>query len=289
MAITHNPTIRQRRLARTLRDLRVAAGLKHSDAAEILGCAESKMTRIENAQSGIRLLDLRALLDAYGVKDCAHRAEIERLARDAKKKGWWIRYTQSIDSAYAAQIASETDAAEIYSVETHLVPGLLQTPAYTEAIIRLQVPDTSQENIDTQVEVRAESRKILTREENPVHLWVILAEPILRHRVGTPEVMREQLQALLAATEQTNIELQILPQESSLNAALFGPFVIMSFPSPAESDVAYAESSTGTVYHEEPPDTEKYRTLFRRLNVAACDVSKSRSLIRKAIEETVNK
>jgi len=272
-----------------LRDLRVAAGLKHSDAAKILGCAESKMTRIENAQSGIRLLDLRVLLDAYNVTEKSQRAEIEKLARDAKQKGWWVQYANSIDSAYAAYIAIESDAAEIYDVETNLVPGLLQTRAYTEAVIKIQVPDTSQENIETQVKVREERRKILTREENPVHLWVILSEAILRHRVGTPEVMREQLESLLSASEETNIELQILPDESPLNAALFGPFVIMSFPSASELDVAYAESITGTVYYEEQSDTEKYRTLFRRLNVAACDVSKSRALIRKAIEETVAK
>ncbi|MFM9469673.1 helix-turn-helix domain-containing protein [Streptomyces scabiei] len=289
MPITNNPTIRQRRLARTLRDLRVGAGLKHSDAAEILGCAESKMTRLENAQSGIRLLDLRALLDAYQVTEKSQRAEIEKLARDAKQKGWWVKYANSIDSAYAAYIAIESDAAEIYDVETNLVPGLLQTRAYTEAVIRIQVPDTSQENIDTQVKVREERRKILTREENAVHMWVILSESMLRHKVGTPEVMREQLESLLSASEETNLELQILPDESPLNAALFGPFVIMSFPTNSESDVAYAESNTGTVYYEEQTDTEQYRTLFRRLNVAACDVSKSRALIRKAIEETAAK
>ncbi|MFH8223127.1 helix-turn-helix domain-containing protein [Streptomyces sp. NPDC018057] len=289
MPITHNPTIRQRRLARTLKDLRIAAGLKHSDAAEILGCAESKMTRIENAQSGIRLLDLRALLDAYRVTNTAQRAEIEKLAKDARQKGWWVQYANSIDSAYAAYIAIESDASEVYDVETSLVPGLLQTPAYTRAVIRIQAPDASQENVDTQVKVREERRKVLTREGNPVHLWVILSEAILRHRVGSSEIMREKLEYLLSASEETNIELQVLPTDSPLNASLFGPFVIMNFPSASELDIACAESNTGTVYHEEQSNTEKYRTLFRRLNVAACDVSRSRSLIRKAIEEMVAK
>ncbi|PZT76722.1 MULTISPECIES: helix-turn-helix domain-containing protein [unclassified Streptomyces] len=288
MPITYNPTIRQRRLARTLRDLRLKAGLKHSDAAEVLGCAESKMTRIENAQSGIRLLDLRALLDAYNVTNGTQRAEIEKLSRDAKRKGWWAQYGNLVDSAYAAYIAIESDASEIYDVETSLIPGLLQTPAYTEAVIKVQVPDASDEHISTMVKVREERRKVLGG-DNPIHLRVILSESILRHAVGSAEVMREQLEHLLAAGEETNVELQILPGESALNAALFGPFVIMGFPSSSESDVAYAESTTGTVYYEEKADTEKYRTLFRRLNVAACDVSKSRALIRRAIAETADK
>lgn len=288
MTNSNVPTIRQRRLARTLKDLRIAAGLKHSDAAKILGCAESKMTRIENALSGIRILDLRTLLDAYGIKDAAEREEIEKLAKNAKQKGWWVQYANAVDSAYAAYIAIEWDASEIYDVETNLIPGLLQTPAYTEAVIKVQNPEASTEHIEIQVKVREERRKVLAK-ETPTQLWVILSEAILKHRVGGTDVMREQLEALLAASEETNIELQVLPSDSPLNAALFGPFVIMSFPTSSELDVTYAELNKSTVYYEEASDTEKYKTLFRRLNVAACDVSKSRSLIRKALAEMAEK
>ncbi|RKN09623.1 helix-turn-helix domain-containing protein [Streptomyces radicis] len=283
---SNNPTIRQRRLARTLRDLRIAAGLKHSDAARVLACAESKMTRLENAQSGIRLVDLRLLLDAYGVADPEQRAEIEKVSREARQKGWWTRYTNLVDSAYAAYVAVEWDAQEIYNVETHLIPGLLQTPEYTEAVIRLQAPDATPEEIQTQLKVREERRKVLGR-ATPLQLWVILSESILRHRVGSAEAMKRQLEFLLEASRETNIELQILPLESPMNACLFGPFVIMSFPTAIESPVAYTESTTGTVYYEEESDTERYKTLFRRLNVAASDVGKSRTLIKKALEEMV--
>lgn len=286
MPISHNPTIRQRRLARTLRDLRTAAGLKHSDAAKILGCAESKMTRLENTQSGIRVLDLRTLLDAYGVKDSEKRAEIEKLAREARQKGWWTKYANAVDSAYAAYVAVEWDASEIYNVETNLIPGLLQTPEYTEAVIRLQALDTTNDAIDTQLKVREERRKILHR-ATPLQLWVILSESILYHRIGGPKIMRDQLEFLLTASKETNIELQVLPRESPMNACLFGPFVIMSFPAAVESEVAYTESTTGTVYYEETSDTEAYKTLFRRLNVAASDVGQSRTLIQKALEEMV--
>jgi transcriptional regulator with XRE-family HTH domain len=283
---SNNPTIRQRRLARTLRDLRNAAGLKHSDAAKALDCAESKMTRLENAQSGIRIVDLRLLLDLYGVKDAEKRAEIEKVAREARQKGWWTRYTNLVDSAYAAYVAVEWDASEIYNVETHLIPGLLQIPEYTQAVIRLQDPECPPEHIEIQLKVREERRKVLQRAK-PLQLWVILSESILYHRVGSSKVMKEQLEFLLEASQETNIELQILPRENPMNACLFGPFVIMDFPTAVESPVAYTESTTGTVYYEEERDTERYTTLFRRLNVAASDVGRSRTLIKKALEEMV--
>lgn len=284
MPINSNPTIRQRRLARRLRELRSLAGLTHADIAKVLGSAESKVGRIENAQSGIRLPDLRAWLDATGVTDPHERIEIEELSREAKKKGWWSRYTNAVDSAYAAYVAVEWDAAELYNVETNLVPGLLQIPEYTEALIKLQAPDATKEHVETQINVRAERRKILTR-DHPLQLWVIITEGVLYHRVGTPDVMKAQLEALVEDSRKQNIELQVLPREDPMNACLFGPFVIMSFPASTETDIIYTESPTSTLYYEEAGDVDTYATLFRRLNMAAANVSKSRALILDAIQE----
>lgn len=284
MPINQNPTIRQRWLARQLRELRSTAGLTHADAARALGSAESKIGRIENAQSGVRLPDLRALLDAYDVTDGQLRSEMEDLAREARHKGWWSRYTNAVDSTYTAYVAAEWDAAELYNVETNLVPGLLQTPEYTEAVIRLQSPDFTSEAVEAQIKVRAERRQILSR-DNPLHLWVIISESVLYQRVAGRDVMRAQFEALIESSKQQNIDLQILPREDPMNACLYGPFVIMGFPRTVETDVVYTESPTSALYYEEAPDVETYTILFRRLNMAAANVSKSRALIRDALKK----
>lgn len=284
MPINNNPTFRQRRLARTLRELRTAAGLTHADAAKVLGSAESKVGRIENAQSGIRLPDLRALMDSYNVTDPTERAAIEKLSREARQKGWWSRYVNVVDPAYAAYAAVEWDASELYNVEPNLVPGLLQTPEYTEALIQLQVPEATPDHVEAQVSVRRERKSILTR-NSPLQLWVIIAENVLYHQIGSREVMKAQLESLVSDSRKQNIELQILPREDPMNACLFGPFVIMSFPTSAETDVVYTESPTSTLYYEEAADVETYTTLFRRLNMAAANVSKSRALIQNALHE----
>nr|WP_223186901.1 helix-turn-helix transcriptional regulator [Streptomyces sp. CBMA29] len=271
-------------MARRLRDLRTDAGLTHADAAKALGSAESKVGRIENAQSGVRLPDLRALMDAYGVTEADDRAEIELLAREAKKKGWWSRYANAVDADYASYVAIEWDAAELYNVETNLVPGLLQTPEYTRALVELQAPDSTPEHVETQVNVRRERRNMLTRAD-PLQLWVIISESALHHRVGSREVMKAQLEALIADSRQANVQLQVLSRDDPMNACLFGPFVIMSFPATTETDIIYAESQTSTLYYEEPADVDVYTTLFRRLNMAADNVTKSRALILNAINE----
>lgn len=284
MPINSNPTIRQRRLARRLKELRSTAGLTHADIAKELGSAESKVGRIENAQSGIRLPDLRTWMDATGVTSPAERTEIEELSREAKKKGWWSRYTNAVDSAYAAYVAVEWDAAELYNVETNLIPGLLQTPEYTKALIELQAPDATKEHVETQINVRRERRGVLTR-ETPLQLWVIITESVLHHRVGSGEIMKAQLEALVEDSRRPNVQLQVLPQDDPMNACLFGPFVIMSFQAASETDIIYAESPTSTLYYEETADVETYTKLFRRLNMAAANVSNSRALILDAIKE----
>lgn len=284
MPINTNPTIRQRRLARLLRELRTAAGLTHADACQVLESAESKLGRIENAQSNIRLPDLRALLDAYGVTDPAERQEIEVLSKESKRKGWWSRYAKSVDSAYAAYVAVEWDATKLYNVQTSLIPGLLQTPEYSRAVIELQVPDATAEQAETLINVRRERRAILDR-ENPLQLWVIITENVLHHRVGGAKTMKAQLESLVEASRQPHVQLQVLPREDPMNACLFGPFVIMGFGTSADTDIIYTEAPTSTVYYEEGADVETYTTLFRRLNVAAANASQSRKLIMNAIRE----
>ncbi|MCT9084107.1 helix-turn-helix domain-containing protein [Streptomyces fulvoviolaceus] len=286
MAVNKNPTVRQRRLGRMLRDLRNAAGMTLVQAAEELQCAESKMSRIEGAQSGIRPLDLRVLLDFYGVHDQALRARLKELARHGRERGWWSQHEDTLKPAYADYIALEWDASDLYVVETDLVPGLLQTPAYTEAIIREQRPDKADDfdYVEELVKVRGQRKQVFARSA-PLRLWAIITESSLHHRVGGTDAMREQLDYLATQASETNIQVQVLPSAAAINSALHGPFGILSFPEPAETDVVYADGLIDTVYYEEPEQVKIFTTLFRRLNSEALPVDQSIARIRAAIQE----
>ncbi|MFJ9381125.1 helix-turn-helix domain-containing protein [Streptomyces sp. NPDC101455] len=286
MPVNRNPTVRQRRLGRMLKDLRTQARKTLAQAADELQCAESKMSRIEAAQSGIRALDLRVLLDLYDVKDQGLRARLQELARHGRERGWWSKYEDSLKSAYADYIALEWDASDLYVVETSLIPGLLQTPAYTEAVIREQRPDKADDfdYVQEQVKVRGQRRQVFARPQ-PLRLWAILTESSLNHRVGGADVMRDQLDYLADQAAETNIQVQVLPSAAAVNAALHGPFGILSFPEPAETDVVYADGLTDTVYYEEPAQVGVFTALFRRLNSEALPVEESITRIRAAIQE----
>jgi len=77
--------VRRRQLARTLRELRVHAGLTIEAAAPKLDISASKLSRIENAHQGVDVHIVRSMLDLF---DGAERwDEIVELARAASVKG----------------------------------------------------------------------------------------------------------------------------------------------------------------------------------------------------------
>ncbi|MGW4891265.1 DUF5753 domain-containing protein [Kitasatospora sp. NPDC004240] len=288
MPVNRNPTVRQRRLARTLKELRVAAKLTIAHSARHLACAESKISRIEAAQSGVRLVDLRLLLDLYGVTDTATRAQLEDLAREGRTRGWWDRYSDTLSPLYADYISLEADAADMYSIQTLVVPGILQTKDYTRAVVRAQIEDATSEQVETLTAVRQERRAVLSR-EMPLRVWAVLSESALRHQIGGVDVMQEQLRFLVEAAEQPNINIQVLPEASDVHAALFGPMTILSFPDSTETDVVYVDSLLSTLYMEEPDEVRKYAALFRRALAESLPRTESATLIERIAKEKVER
>lgn len=284
MPVNRNPTVRQRRLGRMLKEARSAAGKTIAQAAGELDCAESKISRIEAAQSGIRSLDLRALLDFYGVADQTRRARFQDLARNGRERGWWSQYEGALNSEYSDLIALEWDASDLYLVETSIIPGLLQTPAYTEAVVRMQSPGKADKDVAAQVKVRGQRRQTFAR-STPLRLWAVIAEAALKTDLGK-DVMKDQLESLLTLARETNIQVQVLPSSAAINVALYGPFGILGFPEPVETDIVYRDDLMSILYYEDPTQVEFYTGLFRRLNSEALPVEQSLSLIKAHIKET---
>ncbi|WP_328494124.1 helix-turn-helix domain-containing protein [Streptomyces sp. NBC_00414] len=283
MPVNRNPTVRQRRLGRMLKEAREAAGKTLAQTAGVLDCAESKVSRIESAQSGVRSLDLKALFEFYGIDDQTRRARFQDLARNGRERGWWSQYEGSLNSAYSDLIALEWDSSDLYLVETSILPGLLQTPAYTEAVVRMQSPDKSDADVAAQVKVRGQRRQTFAR-STPLRMWAVIAEAALKPDLGNG-IMREQLESLLAMARETNIQIQVLPSSASINVALYGPFGILAFPEPVETDIVYRDDLMSIVYYEDPSQVEFYTALFRRLNSEALPVEQSLSLIKEHIKE----
>jgi transcriptional regulator with XRE-family HTH domain len=273
-----NPTVRKRQLGSVLRRMREDAGLKLDDVAERTTLNAAKTSRIETARTGVKATDLTTLLDLYGVEDAAKREGLHNLAKNANKRGWWQTYRDSISPAYADLISLESDARNMRSYQTTLIPGLLQTAAYARATIDAINMTSTQGRVNALVEVRMARQSVLTRPE-PLEFWAIIHEAALRPRIAAPQVMRDQLQRLVDLSALPHVSIQVLPLEATPHPGLAGSFAVVGFPGTADLDVVHVETLTSALYVEDPAEVSIYSVAFERLRAAALPFDDSADLI----------
>lgn len=141
----------------------------------------------------------------------------------------------------------EARAESISSFDALVIPGLLQTRDYMEAVIRAEDPDANGEQIDRWVEFRRTRQEILT-DDGP-RLSTILDEYVLRRPIGGPDAMRAQLAHIAKHASAPNIEIRVLPLNSGAHASPDGTFRIFRLPQPFPA-VAYVPTPAGAIYAE---------------------------------------
>lgn len=262
----HGPAVRRRKLGEELRLLRLAAGLTSREAAVLVGWNQSKVSRIETGASGVKASDVQLLLDAYGVDDSRLRSLLGALAgaADTGGDGWWHAYRGLIPPQYRDFISLESQARTARTLETSVVPGLLQTPAYARAVTRASLESLPAGKIESLVDVRM-ARQAVLRADPPLALSAVLDEAVLRREVGGPRAMREQLRHLAKVAELPQVRLQVLPFAVGGYIGLTGSFVIFSFPNIADLDVVVLDHLTSSLYLERKEDLEAYCAAFRTM------------------------
>lgn len=274
------PSVRARQLAAEIRRLREVRRLTGEEAATQLGWSASKISRMETGRSSVTVGDLRRLLDFYEVPGSRRNRLIE-LARTADQRGWWDAYADSLREGYSAMIALESAAESFFSYQDSLIPGLLQTEAYAEEMIRSSLLAVPPGVVSQRVEVRLTRQSVLTRAEDPLELIAILDEAVLRRQVGGPEVMREQLLYLADIHERPNVTLQVLPFAKGSHPAMAGGFTILRFPDTADSGVVFLENMTSDIFVESEAEVHQYHLVFDRLREISLEPQQSATLIRQ--------
>jgi len=262
-----------------LRALREAAGLNSPQAAEELGCSQSKISRMETGKSPVSIRDVRDLLALYGVTDEQQRERLLNLARESRQRGWWAEFGSWLPSGFDTYAGMEAAAAAVRAYQAQLVHGLLQTEDYAMAVLRALRPEDTRETVEKLVQFRMARQTQLTRAENPLRLWVIFEEEVLRRPVGGLAVMQAQLQHLLESAEEPTITIQVLPTARGAHAGLDGSFSLFEFPEPGDLDVAYVGGQAGTVFIEKTDEVRRFATRFDHLRAAALDMGDSTDLI----------
>jgi transcriptional regulator with XRE-family HTH domain len=278
--VTIGPTVRRRRLGSELRRLREAQSIKLEEVADRLGLAPSTLSRIETGKAPTRSAYLTSMLDFYGVDDPSQRQMLVEMAREGHRKGWWAVWEDVLPTGFGIYVGLEAEAASLRVYESLVVHGLLQTEEYARAVMTTVRRRQSAEEIDRLVSLRMQRQEVLLRPD-PMALWIILDEAVIRRAMGPPELMYRQLVHLVDASQLPNVTLQVLEFSSGLHPALNGPFAIIEFPERFDPDVVYSEGVSGQAYIEEREKEVRARVeAFDLLRATALPPSDSAELIR---------
>ncbi|MGY1942780.1 helix-turn-helix domain-containing protein [Nocardia asiatica] len=274
-AAERGPTVLRIALGSRLRQLREAGGISREAAGDAIRGSHAKISRLELGRTGFKERDLRDLLSLYGVVEPTERETYFELARRANDPGWWQHYSDLLPAWFETYIGLEQAATTIRTYEAQFVPGLLQTADYARAVIQLGNTDET----ERRVAIRMRRQEILYRVAAPT-LWAVIDENALRRPVGGMEVLREQIEHLLAMADRPSIRIQVLPYSAGGHSAAGGPFSILRFPEPELADIVYTEQLTSSLYFDKQRDVELYMSVMNRLSVEALSPADSVRFLR---------
>lgn len=277
------PTVRLRRLAAELRRLRAAGDLSREDVEEKTGVNVATLYRIETARTRPQKRTLLALVQLYGA-DAEQRDHLLALSKEAIRQGWLRPYHSDLPEEYTAYISFEDEAQALRNYESLFLPGLLQTEAYADAVIRGVLPSATDDEVQSRVQARVERQAVLTKDA-PLKLWAVVDEAALHRIIGGVDVMVEQLDALTKAVKASNITFQVIPFRAGAHPGMPGQFILMEFVDPMDTDLIYIDSMAGDLFLESEADVSRYRSVFDNLAAVALSPNESAALIARRTKD----
>ncbi|GAB3288911.1 helix-turn-helix domain-containing protein [Parasphingorhabdus pacifica] len=285
MVDTSSPALLKRWIGLNLRQLRKEAGKERTEVMQRLGLSRAQVGHLETAERLPSKPVLEILLDFYGKRE--RLPDFLRIVEAARKgKNWWDKLSDAVPPWFDLFLGLEAGAADVLSFDAYVMPGLLQTPAYAEAVIRAD-PELTDEQVQQRVELRVGRQRIFDREDDPVRLWTVIDEAVLTRLRGRTEVMTEQLDHLIKMSERPGVDVQILPRTAGAHLAQSGSFQILKFLSEMTGDpgVVYLEGLVEGRYYEKPEEVALYERAMTRLQVQAATPEDSRTILRQAVQE----
>lgn len=279
-----SPTATRRALADALRRLRLNAGMTGEQAAKAVKFSESKITKIERVQAVPSTKDVLQLINGYGGVPDEERQRLLEMARQGNRKEWWERDDLRLPAKLASYLGLEQTATTLRAYDPTLVHGLLQTRDYARAVIRSGFPDLLEHELESLIETRMRRQEALTRKAQPLELWSVMDEAVLRRQVGGREVMHAQLERLAEAADLPNVTLLVMPDSLGAHAALAGPLAILQFEAGARPTL-YIEGHAGNLYLERDADLRRGQQVINHVLANAPRPEQSLELIRTISEE----
>ncbi|WP_060886963.1 helix-turn-helix domain-containing protein [Streptomyces caniscabiei] len=253
-----------------LQYLRKRAGLSQQQLGDAIGYSLEQVASVEQgrrpAKAAFTVAAERAL-EAGGVLE-ALQGEVDR----AKLP----RFFRNV-------ALLEAEALSRFSYDPLLISGLLQTEAYAQALLEAHFPPLDDETIEQRVAARLARQGLLSRKSPPMVFVFVVEEAALRRVVCNKEVMREQLESLLACLRRRNVELQIMPTARGAHSGLNGPMVLLE--SVDRTRQVYVEAQDVVTVRTAQNEVSEFWLRYGMLRTQALNTEESSRLIERMAGE----
>jgi transcriptional regulator with XRE-family HTH domain len=270
----------RRAIANAVRKLREDRGKLLNEVASDLMMSTSKLSRLENAQGKPLPRDIRDLVRYYQIEGTPLAGRLERWVRAAQQPGWWTSYDDEVIEGLDAHLAYEVDAAVARVYTIPFLPVHLQTLDYARAVYR-DMEHRSEPEIRQLLAVRLRRQDALRNREGlePLRLVAVTHESSLHQLVGSPDIMREQLDELVERSTDPNVTLRVLPFTAKPVFSMTCMYALFEYKDVGESDVVHIETHAGFFSVEDEEQVKKYRTHHEALMRASLTEEESRNRI----------
>ncbi|MFE7189182.1 helix-turn-helix domain-containing protein [Kitasatospora sp. NPDC057541] len=249
---------RERRFGDELQRLRTAAGLSAAEAGALVGMRGPAVSHTEAGRITLNAERLEVWLDAYGCTDPAFRSGLADMARRTGK-GWWSEFEGKVPDLALDLAEVEDRSVRLTNYEVLHIPGVLQVPAYAEAVF--EGGDNHKWDIGDLTRFRLARQRILD-ERKDFHF--VIQEAALRMRFPGDAVMRDQLQHLLVMAERPNVTIQVLPFTVAKQPPSPGSFLFCE-PGCPELSTIVLDGPGRTEHYGDRESIATYRQRFERL------------------------
>jgi Domain of unknown function (DUF5753) len=260
----YGATIAKRRLARLLTEARENSEYTANTVCDMLNWGRGKVGRFEaNQWKRPELSDIRDLLRIYEVSDGLGE-QVEELAVKARARAWWRDVPEIFDGEFPGY---ENDATTIQLFMPLILPGLLQTAAYAEALLRAgpRPPAWRRKSL----EARKRRREILDRADGTApELGAVVTEASLQYKWGAREDRREQVEHLIELAKRPNVDLRIQRFEDGPPVGMVSMVNIFGFRDD-EPSIVFVETDYTIEEVSKPDSVRRYIESFER----ACDAA----------------
>ncbi|WP_030908553.1 helix-turn-helix domain-containing protein [Streptomyces sp. NRRL F-5126] len=181
---------------------------------------------------------------------------------------------------YRRYMTLEAEAVSLWHYAPGVLPGLLQTAGYATEL--LASGGAEGEDLARQVEARTRRAELLKGKRAP-HFRTILSGAVLRTRLKDATEQRMQLEHLSRAAEQTNVTLQVVPEEVGLHG-LRNTAVMFLRMADGET-VAYVENDHRGELVSESAAVERLQRRYDAVRDLALSPTESVKLIVRMMEE----